>query len=115
MVDGVHPAQKVSDQFAVAYVALVEVDLGTQVRRPPVAVYRLGQRVEHDHFVPERQEPITGMAADEAGSPGDEDLHFCRARRCRRRSAASRYTSRVDAAVAPQVNWPARFSPSSRR
>ena len=35
--------------------------------------------------------------------------------RCRRRSATSRYTSRVAAAVAPHVNWPARSSPRSRR
>ena len=52
------------------------------------------------------------MRSDESRAPGDEDLHFGR---WRRRSAASRYTSRVAAAVAPHVNWPARLSPPSRK
>ena len=101
MVDGVYPAQEVGDQVAVAGVALVEVGSGAQVRRLPVPVDRRGQRVEHDDFVPERQQPVAGVRSDEPGAAGDEDLHFLRSRR---RSAASRYTSRVDAAVAPHVN-----------
>ena len=112
MVDGVNAAQEVRDEVAVAGVALVEVDLGTQVRGPPIPVYRRGQRVEHDDVVPEREEPVAGVRSDEPRTAGDEDLHF---RRRRRRSATSRYTSRVDAAVAAHVNWPARRSPSSRR
>ena len=101
VVDGVHPAQEVREQVAVADVALVEVDLRAQVRGPPVPVHRRGQRVEHDDVMPERQEPVAGVRADEPGAAGDKDLHF---RRFRRRSATSRYTSRVAAAVAPQVN-----------
>ena len=78
VVDGVDPTQQVRDQIAVADVALVEVDLGTQVRGPPVPVYRRGQRVEHDDVVSERQEPVAGVRSDESGASGDEDLHFCR-------------------------------------
>ena len=87
VVDGVDPAQQVGEQVAVADVALVEVGPGAQVRGLSVPVYRRGQRVEHDDVVPEREQPVAGVRADEPGAPGDEDPHF---RRCLRRSAASR-------------------------
>ena len=96
MVDGINAAQKVSDQLAVARVALVEVCPRSQVRRPPGPVDRPGQRVEHDDLVSQRQQPVARVRADEPGSASDEDLHL---RRCSRRSASSRYTSRTDAAV----------------
>ena len=75
MVDGINATQKVGDQVAVAGVALVEVCPGSQVRRPPVPVDRLGQRVEHDDLVSQRQQPVARVRADEPGSAGDEDLH----------------------------------------
>ena len=81
MVDGIHAAQKVGDQIAVAGVTLVEVDFGTQVRRLPVLVDRRGQRVEHDDLVSKRQQPVARVRTDEPGSAGDEDLHLLSAPR----------------------------------
>ena len=83
MVNGVHAAQEVGEQIAVAGVTLVEVRFGTQVCRVPVPVYRRRQRIEHHDFVAQRQQPVTGMRADEPGAAGDEDLHF---RQCSLRS-----------------------------
>ena len=54
MVDGVHPAQQVGEQLAVADITLVEVDLGTQIGGlAAVPVHWLGQRVQHDEVMPE--------------------------------------------------------------
>ena len=50
-----------------------------------------GQRIEHRDLMPQGQEPVAGVRADEPGAAGDEDLHF---RLCSLRSAASRYISR---------------------
>src|SRR5262245_40854647 len=110
VVDGIHAIEKVRDEVAVACVALVEVDLGTHVRGPSAAMYGRGQRVKDHYVVPEREEPVACVRSDKSRAPCDEYLHFCR---CRWRSATSRYTSRVDAAVAPQVNLPARRNPRS--
>ena len=87
MVDGVYPAQEVRHQVAVTRVALVEVNLPTQVRGPSAAMHGAGQRVEHDDVMPERQQPVAGVGSDEPGAAGDEDLHFRRLPRC---SATSR-------------------------
>ena len=76
VVHGVDAAQEVGEQVTVTDVALVEVDLGAQVRRLPVPVYRRRQRVEHHDFVAQRQQPVAGVRADEPGAAGDEDLHF---------------------------------------
>jgi hypothetical protein len=54
VVDGVYAAQEISDEVAVAGVALVEIDPGTEVSRAPTPVYRRGQCVEHDDVVSER-------------------------------------------------------------
>ena len=75
-------------------------------------MYRGGQRVQHDDFMSSRQEPVASVRSDEPRASGDKNLHFCR---WRRRSATSRYTSRVAPAVARHVNWPARLSPSARK
>ena len=47
------------------------------MRRPSASVYRRGQRVEHHDVVPEREEPVAGVRADEPRTAGDEDLHDC--------------------------------------
>ena len=92
MVDGINAAQKVSDQLAVAGVALVEVCPRSQVSRPPVPVDRPDQRVEHDDLVSQRQQPVARVRADEPGSAGDEDLHL---RRCSRRPASSQCAAMI--------------------
>src|SRR5262249_60246462 len=112
VVGGGNAAQEVGEQVAVAGVALIEVSLRAQVRGWSVPVYRRGQCVQDDNIVPERQEPVAGVRPDEPGAAGDEDPHD---RRLRRRSAASRYTSRVAAPVAPQVNWRAPRTPAAAR
>ena len=61
MVDRVDPPQEVGDQLAVAGVALVEVDLGVELRRLAGPVYRRGQRVEDDDVMAERDQAVTGV------------------------------------------------------
>ena len=54
VVNRVHPAQQVGEQVPVADVALVEVDLGTQVGRlAAVPVHWLGERVQHNDVMSE--------------------------------------------------------------
>jgi hypothetical protein len=52
-------------------VAVVELDLGGQVR----AVPGVRQLVEHDDLVPGAEQPFHEVRADEAGAAGDENLH----------------------------------------
>ena len=75
------------------------------------AVHGRDEGVEHGDVMTQRQQPVAGVRANEARSAGDQDLDA----RCPfRLAAASRYTSRVDAAVAAQVNSAARLRPASR-
>ena len=79
MVDRVHPAQQVGEQVPVADVALVEVDLGAQVGGlAPVPVHWLGERVQHHDVMAEAEQPVAGVRPDEAGAPGDKNLHCLR-------------------------------------
>src|SRR5215472_6092147 len=112
MVNGVHPAEQVGDEIAVARVSFVEVDFRAEVSRRAVPVHWPGQCIEHDHLMPLSEKAVTGVGSDEAGPPGYENPHR---RPGPLRSATSRYVSSVAAAVAPQVNWLARRIPSSRR
>ena len=46
-------------------------------------MHGLGQRVQDDDLMPEAEQPVAGVRADEAGAPGDKDLHFLRFLRVR--------------------------------
>ncbi len=110
VVDGVHPAQEVGDEIAVADVADEEFDAGGEIVGLAVAMYGGGQRVQHDHVVAESDQTIAGVGSDEPGSTGNQDSHRRRPRRGRR-EWTSRYTARVRSAVAAHVNSPARTGP----
>ena len=111
MVDRVDAPQQVGDKFAVADVALVEVDVAVEVRPCPARVNGRSQSVEDDDVVALCEETVAGVRSDESRAAGDEDPHCFR---WRRRSATSRYTSNVEAATALQVNSAARRNPASR-
>ena len=75
MVDGVHLTQQARDKVPVADVTVIEVDVRAEIAGPPVPVDRRRQRVEHQDPVPEREQSVARVRADEAGTAGDQYLH----------------------------------------
>ena len=75
VVHGVDTAQEVREQIPVADVTLVELDIRAQMASGGPWWTGGVERVEHHHLVPDGQEPLTGVGADEPRTSGDEDLH----------------------------------------
>jgi hypothetical protein len=77
MIDGVDPPEQAGQQVPVPGVTPDELRARAEVAGPSVAVHGRGQRVEHHHVMPEREQPVGRVRSDESGAAGHEYLHLC--------------------------------------
>ncbi|KAJ8137488.1 hypothetical protein OY671_009299, partial [Metschnikowia pulcherrima] len=113
VIDRIHAPHQVGHEFPVTDVPDVELGAWSQVVRLAVSVNRGGESIEHYHVVPEFDQTVAGVGADEPGPNGDQDPHQ-RPPPAARSACTSRYTASVRSAVAVHVNSPARSGPAAR-